>query len=579
MAEFAARPRGILVAAHHFCHHDTAETLNPVTFVRSIGAQLAAALPKYRAAVDADGRAQRWFNDAAVDPASAFEQAIVGPLNKIEPPAQPLLLVVDALDEALDFDLGTGGGRAPTIVRMLAERAGRLPPWLRVLATSRRRQEVLQPIQCAFRCQVLNAEDARNLEDIRLYVEGRCAEGELARRLTSAGMHGRDIAALLSNPQKSGGKFLYAVRVLNDVKSGALSLACLQNVPPGMGGFYFDAFERRFPSESDYAPVRPLLQVFCAQREPLPRTELAAILCSREEDVGHSLERLEDFLQVRNKRYTFDHISLAQWLVEENEGGFSRARRFAVRTEDGEALIAEWAWRELAAARAHQSEYLARHLGSHLTADERKTHYPVLLLDFCWLEARLRAAGVNALLSDFEQVSVDQNRDLLVPRDALRLSSHALVHDASMLAGQLLGRIPESERALRERLLAWTNTFQKPWLRPLQPSLTQPGGALVRTIEAHDNHIWALRVATSTGRAVTASEDHTLKLWDLATGDIIHTLAGHTGGVLQVSLSGDAKLATSASSDNAVKVWDLERGVELFTVRLDSGWGRVLAVC
>ena len=61
-----------------------------------------------------------------------------------------------------------------------ASRAKRLPAWLKILATSRRRQEVLQPVQQAFRSETLSAEDVRNLDDIRSYVEARCSEPALS---------------------------------------------------------------------------------------------------------------------------------------------------------------------------------------------------------------------------------------------------------------------------------------------------------------------------------------------------------------------------------------------------------------
>src|SRR5581483_8034759 len=139
------------IIGHHFCHHDTIETLNPMTFVRSVAAQLAAALPDYRAAVEADPEAKRWLDDATRDPASAFERAVVAPLNTIPAPAAPQVLLIDALDEALDFEASTGGNRATNIVRLLAPRTQRFPAWVKVLATSRRRQEVLQPMQHACR--------------------------------------------------------------------------------------------------------------------------------------------------------------------------------------------------------------------------------------------------------------------------------------------------------------------------------------------------------------------------------------------------------------------------------------------
>lgn len=339
MAELTSDPHGLQIAAYHFCHHDTIETLNPATFVLSVAAQLAASLPDYRSAVEADPDARRWLEDAQLDPASAFERAVIGPLNAIAPQASPQVLLVDALDEALDFEITAGTTRPTTIVRLLVARARRFPAWLRILATSRRLQEVLQPVQSAFRCEMLDGEDARNLNDIHDYIVGRCARAPLSRALEEGDKSAREIAALLSGAELSGGKFLYAVRVLNDVESGALPLDRLKSLPPGMDGFYLDAFERRFPESGDYAAVRTLLGVLCVEREPLSRAELAAIQGTSEAQVATTLGRLEDFLQVRAKRYAFDHLSLALWLTEENEDGLPRAGRFSVESKAAEVLM------------------------------------------------------------------------------------------------------------------------------------------------------------------------------------------------------------------------------------------------
>jgi hypothetical protein len=71
----------------------------------------------------------------------AFDRAVICPLNKIKPPGEPQIVLVDALDEALDFE-ATGNGRPNTIVCLLAAHAKRLPAWLSIFATSRERQEV-----------------------------------------------------------------------------------------------------------------------------------------------------------------------------------------------------------------------------------------------------------------------------------------------------------------------------------------------------------------------------------------------------------------------------------------------------
>ena len=67
-------------------------------------------------------------------------------------------------------------------------------------------------------------------------------------------------------------------------------------------------------------------------------------------------------------------------------------------------------------------------------------------------------------------------------------------------------------------------------------------------------------------RAVSASDDRTLKVWDLASGAELHTLSGHTGWVRAVAVTPDGRQAVSASDDNTLKVWDLASGAELHTL-------------
>ena len=67
-------------------------------------------------------------------------------------------------------------------------------------------------------------------------------------------------------------------------------------------------------------------------------------------------------------------------------------------------------------------------------------------------------------------------------------------------------------------------------------------------------------------RAVSASEDNTLKVWDLETGQELRTLAGHSDSVNGVAVTADGRRAVSASRDKTLKVWDLETGQELRTL-------------
>ena len=75
-------------------------------------------------------------------------------------------------------------------------------------------------------------------------------------------------------------------------------------------------------------------------------------------------------------------------------------------------------------------------------------------------------------------------------------------------------------------------------------------------------------------RAVSASDDKTLKVWDLESGRELRTLQGHSDWVNGVAVSPDGRRAVSASDDKTLKVWDLETGRELRTLEGHSDLGQ-----
>jgi WD40 repeat protein len=57
-------------------------------------------------------------------------------------------------------------------------------------------------------------------------------------------------------------------------------------------------------------------------------------------------------------------------------------------------------------------------------------------------------------------------------------------------------------------------------------------------------------------RLATGSFDHTVKLWDAATGQELLTLKGHSVAVFSVAFSPDGKRLATGSFDPPVKLWD-----------------------
>lgn len=79
-------------------------------------------------------------------------------------------------------------------------------------------------------------------------------------------------------------------------------------------------------------------------------------------------------------------------------------------------------------------------------------------------------------------------------------------------------------------------------------------------ISGHKAEIWALGYASRNATLITASDDHTIKLWNSDTGDCIRTLDGHQALVSSLALSADGDLLATAAFDNTVRLWDLPDG-------------------
>ena len=67
---------------------------------------------------------------------------------------------------------------------------------------------------------------------------------------------------------------------------------------------------------------------------------------------------------------------------------------------------------------------------------------------------------------------------------------------------------------------------------------------------------------------ITAGDDDSPKLWDVATGKLLLTLKGHTGGVKTAHFHPNGQRIVTASWDTTARVWDAKTGAELLTLKV-----------
>ncbi|WP_369212007.1 hypothetical protein [Streptomyces flavofungini] len=232
---------------------------------------------------------------------------------------------------------------------------------------------------------------------------------------------------------------------------------------------------------------------------------------------------------------------------------------------EGAAEVAEGRLRHLprTAARARRGDLLAR-----------------ILLDFGFLQAKLDLVGVRALLTDFglaDGLDGDgTGRDGTAPptgmraaqRDALALlrrtlwaAEPALARDPAQLAAQLLGRLgDEPSKGLKEleallrAALRWRG---RRWLRPLHCSLAGERGN-TRLLRSGTGTVTAL-LLTGARHCLTATEDGTLEVWDIRTGEVPTRWAA-PDGVECATADPDGNLLVTGAADGTVSLWRLDVG-------------------
>jgi WD40 repeat protein len=562
------------IAAYHFCIAGRSGTIEPNHVLLSLAAQLIDYFPDYAEALantikplrlsvnveitietikDSEVRGVVINNLHTQNPQEALDVVLRRSLAALpNPPQQPVLLLIDSLDEAVTL---RGDNN---LVTLLAE-TNDLPPWVRFVFTTRPERRVLRYFE-RLKPYTLAAESQMNLDDIRQYIENRVGKEKMQARLQSAEVEPQTFVNRLS--ELSTGNFLYTKILLNDIEAGRQSLDDLSALPRSLDEIYHGFLLKRFTVTEWEERYQPILGVLAVVQEPITEVQLALFTGIGQGKIRQNLGVVGQFLDISDdghgrETFTVFHQSLRDYLLNEerNIDFWCEAKEQHQRIVDY-YIADDQSWH----TKPTSDRYLWHHLAYHLSGSSKTSELRALLFNFDWLQAKLDATDVNALIADFDFLS--NAPDLSLVQSAIRLSAHILAQDKTQLAGQLLGRLLRFElpeiQVMLENVKRWKGAS---WLKPLAPSLTPPSGSLLYTLQGHTGGILAVTITPDGHQIISASADHTIKILDLQCGVELATLQGHNDGVSGLVVLPDGQRLLSSSWDGTLKVWDLQCAV------------------
>jgi hypothetical protein len=207
--------------------------------------------------------------------------------------------------------------------------------------------------------------------------------------------------------------------------------------------------------------------------------------------------------------------------------------------------------------------YLWDHLAEHLVEASRLAELVATLKHLRYLAHKtcVRTAYATEIDLAFAEQRVPADVPLRLLTRNITNMGHLLnrCYTYAEIAAVLYSRLAHLQE-LSDLCQAFEPDIPRPYLASwyLLPDLPDP--ALIRTLGGHTNRVNGCAISPAGDYIVSASKDHTLKVWDTRTGEEQRTLSGHADWVNGCAISPAGDYIVSASKDLSLKVWDARTG-------------------
>ncbi len=181
------------------------------------------------------------------------------------------------------------------------------------------------------------------------------------------------------------------------------------------------------------------------------------------------------------------------------------------------------------------------------------------------------------LTSDANALYAATQASLAQSNAATAQFSNGVAHSVALAAQSQLdinGSVPERSLALA---LAAVQDFPYTVQAERALGIAVQNSRVTQVFYGHNGPVNSAAFSPDGTKLVTAGDDGTVIIWDVATAEALMTLSGHTDLVEDAVWSPDGKYIASSSADNTAILWDASTGEEIRQFSGHTDWVRRVA--
>uniref|UniRef100_A0A8C0HJG0 Tetratricopeptide repeat, ankyrin repeat and coiled-coil containing 2 n=1 Tax=Buteo japonicus TaxID=224669 RepID=A0A8C0HJG0_9AVES len=375
--EEAMRRLASQVVAYHYCQADNAYTCLVPEFVHNVAALLCRSpqFVAYREQLLREPHLQSMLSlrSCVQDPMASFRRGVLEPLENLHKerkiPDEDFIILIDGLNEA-EFHKPDYGD---TIVSFLSKMIGKFPSWLKLVVTVRTSLQEIIKLLPFHRIFLDRLEENEAIDqDLQAYILHRIhSSSEIQNNISLNGKMDNTTFGKLSSHLKtlSQGSYLYLKLTFDLIEKGYLVLksSSYKVVPVSLSEVYLLQCNMKFPTQSSFDRVMPLLNVAVASLHPLTDEHIFQAINAGNiegtlewDDFQQRMENLSMFLiKRRDMTRMFVHPSFREWLIWREEG---EKTKFLCDPRSGHTLLAFWFSRQEGKLNRQQTIELGHHI-------------------------------------------------------------------------------------------------------------------------------------------------------------------------------------------------------------------------